>query len=300
MRQVLNVVSFADVSTPIRKLKIINTDYTVVPDDDQILIDAGASDLTITLPDAAEISHRRPFILKRIDNSSTNVVIVSSDQTNGLITSNFTNQWTLVSDGTSQYSISGVGDTSVFDITNIDFTTFDVSNFYGGVLDINTIDSTADQTIFTLSFSYEPGLNELLVYSGGVYMTVDDDYEEIDSTSIRFLSGRTLGEKITILHNSIFVAESSGSSTIKKIDLTTNYTMTGDEDLVNANGTLSIMLPRASGFKKSIRIANSGTGTITVISQGSDTIAGLTSIQLSSKYATVELVSDQVSLQYEF
>lgn len=171
-----------------------------------------------------------------------------------------------------------------------------MSNFYGGVLDIHTIDATADQTMFQLPFSYELGLNELLVYSGGVYMTVDADYEEIDSTSIRFLSGRAAGEKITILSNSIFVGSSSGSFTIEKVDLTADYTMTGDEDLVNANGTLSIMLPVASGYKKSIKIANAGNGIITIIGRGSDTIEGAASIQLTSQYDTVELISDQISL----
>lgn len=82
-------------------MKTITSDYTILSDDDQILIDAGAADLTITLPDAGDISHRRPFILKRIDNSSTNVVIVSSDQIDGLDTFNLTNGVTLVSDGTS-------------------------------------------------------------------------------------------------------------------------------------------------------------------------------------------------------
>lgn len=299
MKQIANVGTSSGGSAPLRTLKTITSDYTILSDDDQILIDAGAADLTITLPDAGDISHRRPFILKRIDNSSTNVVIVSSDQIDGLDTFNLTNGVTLVSDGTSQYSIGG-GDTSFFDVTNIDSTTFDVSNFYGGVLDIHTIDATADQTMFQLPFSYELGLNELLVYSGGVYMTVDADYEEIDSTSIRFLSGRAAGEKITILSNSIFVGSSSGSFTIEKVDLTADYTMTGDEDLVNANGTLSIMLPVASGYKKSIKIANAGNGIITIIGRGSDTIEGAASIQLTSQYDTVELISDQISLQYEF
>lgn len=300
MRQITSgLVGTTGESAPLRTLKTIISDYTIISDDDQILIDAGAGDLTITLPYAGEISHRRPFVLERIDDASTHVVIVSPDQIDRLENFNFTNGVTLVSDGTGQYSI-GVVDTSFFDITNIDSTTFDVSNFYGGVLDIHIIDATSDQTTFILPFSYEPGSNELFVYSGGVYMTVDDDYEETDSTSIKFLSGRIGGEKITILQNSVWASTTGGVSTIDKVDVTADYTMTGDEGLINANGTLTIMIPSAFGFKRSIRIANASTGIITVIRQGSDTIEGSTSIQLTSQYATVELISDQTSLQYEF
>jgi hypothetical protein len=50
----------------------------------------------------------------------------------------------------------------------------------------------------TSSFTYFPGLNELLVFSGGVYQTCVEDYLEIDSETIRFLTARPDGERITI------------------------------------------------------------------------------------------------------
>lgn len=48
------------------------------------------------------------------------------------------------------------------------------------------------------SFTYLPGQDEILVYSGGVYQTVDEDYTELDSETIRFLTARPDGERVTI------------------------------------------------------------------------------------------------------
>lgn len=192
-------------AAPLRTLKTINSDYTVLSTDDQILIDAAASDLTITLPDAGDIVHRRPFVLERIDDANTTVTIVSPDLIDALESFNFTGGVTIVSDGTSYYSLGA-------------------------------------------------------------------------SAS----------------------APDGGSSTITKQDVTSDYTMTGSEGLINAIGTMTITLPDALAFNKVVRVANRGTGIVTVQRKGSDTIEGSTSIELSSQYATVELISDQVSLWFEF
>lgn len=50
----------------------------------------------------------------------------------------------------------------------------------------------------TSSFTYLPGQDEVLVYSGGVYQTVDEDYTETDSETITFLTARPDGERVTI------------------------------------------------------------------------------------------------------
>lgn len=63
----------------------------------------------------------------------------------------------------------------------------------------NDFTATAGQTVFDLSFFYNVGQDELIVYSGGALMRLTDDYTETDGDTITFVSGRSLGEKVTIM-----------------------------------------------------------------------------------------------------
>jgi len=74
-----------------------------------------------------------------------------------------------------------------------------VTPIIGGIQPLRTtITSTSGQTVYPTTFSYTTGQDEILVFSGGVYMTSGDDYTETSSTSITFGVGRPLGEKVTI------------------------------------------------------------------------------------------------------
>jgi len=65
--------------------------------------------------------------------------------------------------------------------------------------DSEVFTATASQMVFTLTqFQYVPGADEILVFAGGVYKTVVDDYIESAVNTITFNTGRPSGEKVTI------------------------------------------------------------------------------------------------------
>lgn len=80
----------------------------------------------------------------------------------------------------------------------------DVREFFnkgGGALgspQMSTSLAAAGQVVFLTTFSYTPGQNQLLVFSGGVYMTSGQDYTETSPTAIAFASGRIQDERVTI------------------------------------------------------------------------------------------------------
>lgn len=85
---------------------------------------------------------------------------------------------------------------------------------------------------------------------------------------------------------------------------TTDYTITKDNEVVFASGTLTITLPAASNAFKSM-IANIGTGTVTIERAGSDQIllpggGTSTTFILADQGATVTLRSNGGLLWLEF
>lgn len=93
------------------------------------------------------------------------------------------------------------------------------------------------------------------------------------------------------------VLASGGFSVLTKI---TNYTLTIADDVILANGKLNLTLPLASTVKKTFRVKNIGSGSVKIITSGSDKIDGESSLTLSETGVTVELISDTVSGFYVF
>jgi len=86
---------------------------------------------------------------------------------------------------------------------------------------------------------------------------------------------------------------------------TSDYTATIFDDVVLANGTLSINLYSAGGGTdetgniknegRRVIIKNIGTGTVTIDPSGSETIDGSATKLMSIQYSVIELVSDGVN-----
>lgn len=91
----------------------------------------------------------------------------------------------------------------------------------------------------------------------------------------------------------------SGSSSLNKVDVTTDTTLDATDSLVIANGTMTITLPDSSTSTSPVYIVNAGTGIVTIAGGGSDTIDAQSSIQLKIQATTVELVSNRDGNQYE-
>ena len=68
----------------------------------------------------------------------------------------------------------------------------DVNNFvYGGVPPAGskprgTVTATAGQTVFTVPFTYTPGVNMLNVYIQGIKQLLTSSYAETNSTTVTF------------------------------------------------------------------------------------------------------------------
>jgi hypothetical protein len=59
--------------------------------------------------------------------------------------------------------------------------------------------ATAGQTVFSLSFSYDIGLNTLFVFVNGSKQIVSLNYLETSTTSITFLTGLNLGDIVEVV-----------------------------------------------------------------------------------------------------
>jgi len=81
--------------------------------------------------------------------------------------------------------------------------------------------------------------------------------------------------------------------------VTGDYTVSHDNEVIFATGTLTITLALASK-EWTVKIANSGTGVITYTRAGADTIEGATSGKLTGQYQTIKLTGDGVSTHIEF
>ena len=67
-----------------------------------------------------------------------------------------------------------------------------------GTLQHKEFEATAGQTVFDLAFTYTKGDDSLVVFVNGLRMRITDDYAETDSDTITFVSGRNLGDKVTV------------------------------------------------------------------------------------------------------
>lgn len=85
----------------------------------------------------------------------------------------------------------------------------------------------------------------------------------------------------------------------KETTVTAAYTITKDNEIVFASGTFTVTLPAAT-YAFRAKIANIGTGTVTVACAGSDTIEGSTSIVLPNQYDSVTLQANGGALWVEF
>jgi len=107
--------------------------------------------------------------------------------------------------------------------------------FSGGAKNVITarqdFTSTAGQTVYNLNFTYRPGYDDILVYSGGILQTVGggNDYVETDSDTITFNSGRALNERVTVL--------TVGANDAGVVGLYEKHTATGGQTVFNLSGT---------------------------------------------------------------
>lgn len=75
--------------------------------------------------------------------------------------------------------------------------------------------------------------------------------------------------------------------------VTANYTAANHDDVILANGTLTITLPAAeANTRKILRIKNIGTTNVTIDPNGSETIDGLTTKVLPIQYQSITIISD--------
>jgi streptogramin lyase len=91
-----------------------------------------------------------------------------------------------------------------------------------------------------------------------------------------------------------FRTQTSGGRLIKEI--TTHSTLEGSDDIIHADGDITITLPPASeNLGKIFTIENIGTGTVTIETNGTETIDNETSLSLTEKYDQVTMVSNAIN-----
>ena len=81
-----------------------------------------------------------------------------------------------------------------------------------------------------------------------------------------------------------------------------NYTVSATDDFVVCDSTADITFTLYdASLKRNIRIGKAESlGTLTVVPSSGDTIEGLSSIDLTSAYETVQMISDGVQTFYQF
>lgn len=80
--------------------------------------------------------------------------------------------------------------------------------------------------------------------------------------------------------------------TLLVVTKTANYTMLPAEDVVLGNGTLTVTLPAASLITKKITIKNIGTGVVTIDGDGSETIDGQLTHEITEQHHSRTLISN--------
>jgi len=104
-------------------------------------------------------------------------------------------------------------------------------------LDRSSFTASAGQTTFNIG-SYQNDLQHLLVYTNGLRNSPNNDYQEIDGTSISFISGRQAGDLITavkIITGDFTRDTYNVSSDQYKFNFSTEYNYFV-ESLVSSNG----------------------------------------------------------------
>lgn len=146
-----------------------------------------------------------------------------------------------------------------------------------------------------------------LVASSGTTITVNDgadtitigpDFTVMDER-IRDTIGTALvaGSNVTITVNdagdTITIASSGGGGGgLTYTAKTTNYTAAAGEFVDCTSGTFTVTLPAGHTAGQQIVVKNSGTGSITIDANASETIDGSTTVVIATQYSALWLVSD--------
>lgn len=88
--------------------------------------------------------------------------------------------------------------------------------------------SAAGQYIFTFTFTYNPGSEDLMVFSSGQLQTLNVDYLETSSNTITFINGRQNGERVSAIRITGGGGGLGGAPQIYQLS-----TMTGGETVIN-------------------------------------------------------------------
>lgn len=187
---------------------------------------------------------------------------------------------------------------------------------------------TGSTTLFNLPFTYTAGVGSLLVFASGVLMTVTNDYTETSSTSITFVSARTVGEAIKFIKLGVAndygntggwvddgtvvrletitdkvgiqttspnsSLEVSGSVGAKVTSVSTTYTAANDYTILASasGGSFTITLPASSGVTNRmyvIKKTDSSVNTVTIDANASETIDGALTYVLTTQYAAITI-----------
>lgn len=114
--------------------------------------------------------------------------------------------------------------------------------------------------------------------------------------SLPVASGTQVG-RVVFYDGTLWVCDGAqyikaGSSDVVTSTKVANYTLTDADDIILANGTLTLTLPAAATITKKFTIKNIGTGTVTIDGDGSETIDGALTHEIFDQYHSVNLVSD--------
>lgn len=97
----------------------------------------------------------------------------------------------------------------------------------------------------------------------------------------------------------LIIKENGAGGSIKSINVINSNTTAGNDESTEytylASGTIDITLPTAVGNTNNYYIKNTGTGTVTIKTTGSETIDGSLTAPLPVQYTALTLVSDQLN-----
>ena len=117
------------------------------------------------------------------------------------------------------------------------------------------------------------------------------------SYSGQALKGLRVGADATALE--FYTISSQSSSDLTRIYTAIDRTVLSTDDIIFADGTVTITLQLSTQRTKPITVFNKGLSTITITRAGSDTIEGNSSIQLISQYSGTTLYPDGTSTYFE-
>jgi hypothetical protein len=116
-------------------------------------------------------------------------------------------------DFTEQQSLPGFNTVVATTLSSTLIANYRVTNgTTGPTVQRQTIVSTLNQLTFSLNFSYTPGSSGLQVFSGGLLMSLTNDYTEFNNTSVLFNTGRALNENVSFVSTGIVPNFGHGST----------------------------------------------------------------------------------------